>query len=35
MISYELPPNLFYYWVTWQNYYEDYTWEQFENTWNT
>lgn len=34
MISYELPPYLFYYWVTWPNYYKDFTWAELDNDWN-
>ena len=34
MISYELPTHLFYYWITWQEYYEEYTWAQLDNNWN-
>jgi hypothetical protein len=34
MISYELPPYLFNYFIDWESYYLDYTWEQMDNTWN-
>lgn len=34
MIAYELPPDLFNYITTWENYYLEFTWEQMDNTWN-
>jgi hypothetical protein len=34
MITYELPTHVFYYWVIWENYYQEFTWEQMDNNWN-
>ena len=35
MIAYELPPHIFDYINNWENYYLDFTWDEFDNNWNT
>lgn len=32
--EYYLPEYLFYYYITWPYYFEDFTWADMDNTWN-